>query len=68
MIGTVKRWYDDRGFGFIRPDGNGTDVFVHVKDLRASGIFEDLVEGERVSYELEPDRMGRPRAVRLARA
>jgi 'Cold-shock' DNA-binding domain len=32
-IGTVKSWNDLRGFGFMQPDGDGPDQFVHAKNL-----------------------------------
>lgn len=47
-VGTVKRWIDDRTYGFITPDGGGRDVFVHI-----SGVWgkQALQEGQRVQYE-----------------
>ena len=48
--GTVA-WYDeDKGFGFINPDSNAEDVFVHVRAL-AEGLTW-LAEGDRVAYEV----------------
>jgi cold shock protein len=62
--GTVKRWIEERSFGFITPDAGGHDVFVHLSAL--SGLSE-LREGQRVSFEEEPDtRSGRVRAVNVA--
>ncbi len=51
-IGTVNSWNETRGFGFIRPDGDGPDSFVHAKNL--DGCSE-LVPGQRVEYETEFD-------------
>jgi len=59
-IGTVKSWNDLRGFGFIQPDGDGPDSFVHAKNL--DGCSE-LVPGQRVEYEptsISPAESGAP--------
>jgi len=36
--GTVKWFNSQRGYGFITPDGGGTDIFVHVSALERSGL------------------------------
>ena len=65
LTGTIKLFVSDRGFGFIQPDDGGEDAFVHIRALAASGLGEPR-EGDRLSYELEPDkRSGKMRAVRL---
>ena len=46
--GTVKFFNHDKGYGFIVPEGGGQDAFVHVSELRRSGI-ESLEEGQRLS-------------------
>jgi CspA family cold shock protein len=56
--GTVKFFDNARGFGFIRPDDDGKDVFVHVTAVQASQL-PGLGEGDRVSFVLEPDKRGR---------
>jgi CspA family cold shock protein len=50
-IGTVKWFNDAKGFGFIEPEGGGTDVFAHFSAVQMDG-FRTLKQGSRVSYEL----------------
>jgi CspA family cold shock protein len=57
--GTIKRLVRDRGFGFIKDDG-GQEWFFHRSAVKA-GAFEELNEGERVSFDEEPSAKG-PRA------
>jgi cold shock protein len=61
--GTVKWFNDDKGFGFITPEGGGQDLFVHHSDI-AGGGFRSLSEGERVSFEVESGEKG-PKAVKV---
>jgi len=62
--GKVK-WFDTaKGYGFIVPDDGGKDVFVHITAVQKAG-YTNLVEGLRVSYELRPDREGKPTAESL---
>ena len=57
MIGTVK-WFNARkGYGFIEPDGDGKDVFVHISAVQAAKL-ETLVEGQRLSFETEDGEKG----------
>ena len=53
--GTVKWYNDQKGYGFIQPDSGGKDVFVHATALERAGL-RGLVEGQKVSYEIETDR------------
>ncbi|GGC66660.1 cold-shock protein [Chelatococcus reniformis] len=53
--GTVKWFNDQKGYGFIQPDAGGKDVFVHVTAVERSGL-RGLVEGQKISYEIETDR------------
>jgi CspA family cold shock protein len=64
--GTVKWFNATKGYGFITPDDGGKDVFVHVTAVERAGM-QSLVEGQRVSFEVVPDRRGL-KAVDLARA
>ena len=53
--GTVKWFNSTKGFGFIMPDDGGQDAFVHISAVERSGM-RDLREGQKISYELVPDR------------
>ena len=64
-VGTVKFFNTTKGFGFITPDGGAKDVFVHISAVEASGL-RTLVDGQKVTFDVEPDRMGKgPKAVNL---
>jgi cold shock CspA family protein len=66
VVGTLIKWKPDRGFGFVRRDVGGDDIFISAKDARYSGLNEDdLKVGMRLSFVPWPDQKpGRtPRAV-----
>ncbi|MCB1509199.1 MAG: cold shock domain-containing protein [Hyphomicrobiaceae bacterium] len=56
--GTVKFFNGERGFGFIVPDDNSGDIFVHISAVERGGL-PPLEEGQRLSFETEPDRKGK---------
>jgi cold shock protein len=63
-IGVVKNYMDARGFGFIRPDAGGPDVFFHIKGFSQPGGEPNI--GDRVEYEISTDpSSGRSRAEKL---
>lgn len=63
--GTVKFFNADKGYGFIKPDDGGRDIFVHVTAVEQAGLH-NLNEGQRIVYEIEPDKKGKgPKAVNL---
>ena len=62
--GRITEWKDERGFGFITPNGGGAKVFVHFKALRKG---EPRPAGnELVTYELETANAKGPRAADVA--
>jgi cold shock protein len=54
-VGTVKWFNTSKGYGFIKPDGGGADVFVHVTAVQRAGMLS-LAEGQRINYEVTRDR------------
>lgn len=62
--GKVKWFNGTKGFGFIAPEEGGADVFVHISALERAGI-QNLNEGQRVSFDLEPNNKGKTSAVNL---
>jgi CspA family cold shock protein len=61
--GTVKWFNDEKGFGFITPDGGGRDLFVHHTAINSEG-FRTLREGARVSFDAAEGDKG-PKAVNV---
>jgi CspA family cold shock protein len=55
--GTVKWFSDEEGYGFIKPDDGGKDLFVHRSAIAGGGV-KSLPEGAKVSYETEQGRKG----------
>ncbi len=55
--GTVRRFNEEKGYGFIAPDDGGEDLFVHYTGIEGEG-YRSLQEGERVSYEPTRGRKG----------
>ena len=67
-VGTVKFFNTDKGYGFITPDDGAKDVFVHISAVQASGL-PGLDEGQKVSFDVEPDKRGKgPKAINLTAA
>ena len=59
QTGTVKKWFEDKGFGFIT-GGDGEDFFIHVKELNGA---EGLTIGDTVSFDSKwDDRKGKYQA------
>ena len=49
--GTIKWFSDQKGYGFITPEGGKKDVFVHFSALQGEG-FKTLSEGQKVSFDI----------------
>ena len=54
--GTVKWFNSDRGYGFLAPDGDGADVWVHFSQIQA--VPQTLTDGQRVSFDIEQGQKG----------
>ena len=61
--GTIKRIMD-RGFGFIKTEEEGEDLFFHRNELQ-DVQFADLREGQEVEFEMARGRDGRQQAVKV---
>ena len=53
--GTVKFFNSQNGYGFIAQDRGGPDVFVHISAVESAGM-RSLVEGQKVTFDIETDR------------
>ena len=62
--GKIANWKDDQGFGFITPNGDGKQVFVHIKSF--ANRQRRPVGNEIVTYELKTDAKGRAQAESVA--
>jgi CspA family cold shock protein len=54
-VGTVKFFNTQKGYGFIRPDNGGPDVFVHISAVQRAGL-QSVAEGQKLSYEVVTER------------
>lgn len=62
--GIVKWFNRTKGYGFIQPESGEADAFVHISAVEQAGI-DNLVEGQRVQYELVRGRNGKSSAENL---
>lgn len=63
-MGTVKWFNPTKGYGFIKPDDGGPDIFVHISAVEKAG-YTGLAEGARISYEVQAGKSGKVSAESL---
>jgi len=63
-IGTVKFFNATKGFGFIQPQDQSKDVFVHISAVERAGM-KTLTENQQVSFDIEKGQDGRSSAVNI---
>jgi cold shock protein len=67
QFGSIVTYFEEKGFGFLRPEAGGRDIFFHISRL-VEAQAADLTPGKRVIFELGMDRTGKMAAsmVKLA--
>jgi CspA family cold shock protein len=58
QTGAIMTYFGEKGFGFLRPDSGGKDIFFHVSRLQ-EGDATELLPGKRIAYDLGMDRNGK---------
>ena len=59
--GVLKTWKEDRGFGFIKPDDGGRDIFIHISSLK--GVSRRPITGDVIYYQIAKDNRGKYKAI-----
>jgi cold shock CspA family protein len=59
--GQLKRWNDRKGFGFIKPEGDQRDIFIHISALKS--MSRRPIVGDTIYYDVQTDQDGKTRAV-----
>lgn len=63
VSGTLKKWNDERGFGFLEADDTRVEIFVHVKSFASSAGRPQV--GETFFFDVVPGPAGKPRATKV---
>lgn len=64
MKGTIARWFENRGFGFIAVEGQDNDIFVHINDMDG---YSNPQMGDKVEFDVSDTDRG-PRAINVKQA
>ncbi len=59
--GVLKTWKEDRGFGFIKPDDGGKDIFMHISAIK--GASRRPITGDVIYYQITKDNRGKFKAI-----
>lgn len=59
----MKKWNDERGFGFLETDDQGAEIFVHIKAFTARSGRPEV--GQAFFFDIEPGPQGKKRAARV---
>lgn len=51
LTGVISWFRADKGYGFIKPDDDLKDVFLHLKELKKIGL-NGIDTGQRISFEI----------------
>ena len=63
--GTIKKWNQDRGFGFVEPEDGGQDVFAHILEFPNKSACPQI--GEKITFAIKTTPDGKKRAVQIVR-
>lgn len=64
--GKITTWNDEKGFGFLKPLKDETQIFIHISAFKDRKLRPEI--NQKVTYELSVDKQGRKTAVKIARA
>ena len=67
MTGTIAKLVSDRGFGFIKPDEGEKELFFHARSVVGESVYDDLQEGDKVTFDIEEGPKG-PAATNVEKA
>ncbi len=59
--GVLKTWKEDRGFGFVKPNDGGKDIFIHISALK--GVSRRPITGDVIYYQIAKDNRGKYKAI-----